>query len=92
MLSVLSAIDLQVLVALMPHACPTTARAWVTLERLAAGLRLTTPIVDEALLRLNRHRLILTFVRRGDLLGIEIGTVFVRESEPPDDLPVERSV
>lgn len=91
-LSALSAIDLQVFVALLPHACPTTARSWLTVERLAAELRLTNAIVDDALLRLNQHRLILTFARRGDLLGIELGPVFVRESEAPENLPVEPPV
>ncbi|MDP3216533.1 MAG: hypothetical protein Q8S73_20660 [Deltaproteobacteria bacterium] len=91
-LSFLPALDFQVLLAIVPHACPTMARAWVTVERLAAELRLTNAIVDDALLRLNQHRLIHTFARRGNLLGIELGPVFVRESEAPENLPVEPPV
>ena len=82
-------LDVTVLLYLVAHACPTTARAWATPGRIAQDLGLTSGVVEQALVHLARESMLTTFVVRGDLQGIELGPLIVRDHDAPENLPIE---
>ena len=85
----LSPLDVTVLLYLVAHACPTTARVWMTPARTAEDLGLTSGVVEQVLVHLARESVLTTFVVRGNLHGIELGPVLIRDHDAPENLPVE---
>lgn len=87
------AVELQVLVALLVHACPETRRVWEPPERLAELLELPVSLVDDALHALGS----LDFLEQHPTLMrqlrcVELGPVFVRRTTAPENLPVDPAV
>lgn len=85
----LAPMDTKLLVHLVLRACPTTGRVWTTLGRLAEELDLTPGLVEHALSHLAETKLLEYHPPRGTQFGtIELGTMFVRASSVPENLPV----
>lgn len=89
-LSVLPPIDIAVLLyVLATRVCPTTGRAWAKPGWIATHLKLTDGLARRALEAIARTGIVRIFTVHGDLYGLELGRVFVRHAEAPDNLPVE---
>lgn len=86
----LAAPELRVLLALLVRACPTTGRVWDPPERLAEELELPLTLVQDALHALagldflGEHP---TLMRQ--LRCVELGPVFLRQFDTPENLPIE---
>lgn len=82
--------QLQVLVFLLTRACPVTARVWHPPERIAEFLDQPVSLVEDALHALaGRDFLEAHPTLMHQLRCVELGPVFQRSHEPPENLPVE---
>ena len=85
--------QLQVLVFLLTHACPVTARVWDRAERIAECLDQPVSLVEDALHALaGREFLEAHPALMHQLRCVELGPIFQRSHEPPENLPVDPAV
>lgn len=86
----LPASDVRVLLFLLVHACPNTARVWEPPDRIADALGLPVSVVEDALHALAGRDFLEehpTLMRQ--LRCVELGPVFLRGIDAPPNLPVE---
>ena len=84
----LSPQEVAILTLLLTQACPTTSRVWTSTTRLADELKVSPALVEALLDRLEVHQQLRVLPVRGAIRTIELGPVFVRDVEAPDNLPL----
>lgn len=88
-LRILPPTEIAVLVLLVLHACPRTGIVWASPSTIAERLRLTTGIVESALTHLVREHCLSNYSHLVDRRGLMLGSIFIKEGEAPDNIPVE---
>lgn len=84
----LSAQEVTLLVVLFAQACPTTGRVWTSASRLADELQLSPSLVETLLDRLDLAGHLRSAPVRGSIRTLELGPVFLRDVEAPENLPL----
>lgn len=86
-----------VLLLLATQACPTTGRVWTSalriadelnVPRLPNGLEAPPVLIETLLTRLERRGHLRSLPSRFGIRTLELGPVFVRDVEAPENLPV----
>ncbi len=84
----LSVQEAAILILLVTQACPTTGRVWTSTSRIADELKVSPAVVETLLDRLELLGHVTSATARGSIRTIELGPVFVRDAEAPENLPV----
>lgn len=84
----LSVLEVAVLLVLVTQTCPTTGRVWTSAARIADELKVSPAVVETLLDRLEFVGFLRSAPVRGSIRTIELGLIFMRTADAPENLPV----